>query len=105
MQVVFAISWFALPSEFTHIFSAEPDRIVKNWYMFFTSNRYRPVQVICRSFSSFVSCRVPCCFHWHCIMQIPCIASVIRLAPGGAAVFHLGSAALDSIKLTPNAPV
>ncbi len=124
MQVVFAISWFALPSEFTHIFSAEPDRIVKNWYMFFcvavglwggliigivteyfTSNRYRPVQVICRSFSSFVSCRVLCCFHWHCIMQIPCIASVIRLAPGGAAVFHLGSAALDSIKLTPNAPV
>ena len=58
------ISWYALPSEFTHIFSAEPDRIVKNWYMFFcvavglwggliigiateyfTSNRYRPVQV------------------------------------------------------------
>lgn len=69
MQVVFAISWFALPSEFTHIFSAEPDRIVKNWYMFFcvavglwggliigiateyfTSNRYRPVQVSYRSF-------------------------------------------------------
>ena len=63
-QVVFVISWFALPTEFTGIFSAEPDRIVKNWYMFFcvavglwggliigiateyfTSNRYRPVQV------------------------------------------------------------
>ena len=64
LQVVFVISWYALPSEFTGIFSAEPDRIVKNWYMFFcvavglwggliigiateyfTSNRYRPVQV------------------------------------------------------------
>ena len=63
-QVVFVISWYALPTEFTGIFSAEPDRIVKNWYMFFcvavglwggliigiateyfTSNRYRPVQV------------------------------------------------------------
>ena len=72
MQVVFVISWFALPSEFTHIFSAEPDRIVKNWYMFFcvavglwggliigivteyfTSNRYRPVQVSCCSLFSF----------------------------------------------------
>ena len=64
LQVVFVISWYALPTEFTGIFSAEPDRIVKNWYMFFcvavglwggliigiateyfTSNRYRPVQV------------------------------------------------------------
>lgn len=73
-QVVFAISWFALPAEFTGIFSAEPDRIVKNWYMFFcvavglwggliigivteyfTSNRYRPVQV-----------RTPCMLiAWH----------------------------------------
>ena len=65
MQVVFAISWFALPSEFTLIFAGERDRIVKNCDMFFsvavglwggliigivteyfTSNRYRPVQVI-----------------------------------------------------------
>ena len=80
VQVVFAISWFALPSEFTHIFSAEPDRIVKNWYMFFcvavglwggliigiateyfTSNRYRPVQVP-RSFSR--SRSLLCCAVW-----------------------------------------
>ena len=64
MQVVFLISWAALPAEFTGIFTDEPDRVVKNWYMFFcvgvglwggliigivteyfTSNRYRPVQV------------------------------------------------------------
>ncbi|CAK0782826.1 Pyrophosphate-energized vacuolar membrane proton pump 1 [Coccomyxa viridis] len=66
--VVFVISWYALPTEFTGIFSAEPDRIVKNWYMFFcvavglwggliigiateyfTSNRYRPVQDVADS--------------------------------------------------------
>lgn len=64
LQVVFAISYYALPPEFTGIFTDEPDRIVKNWYMFFcvavglwggliigiateyfTSNRYQPVQV------------------------------------------------------------
>ena len=63
-QVVFLISWAALPAEFTGIFTDDPDRVVKNWYMFFcvgvglwggliigivteyfTSNRYRPVQV------------------------------------------------------------
>ncbi|KAK9903954.1 hypothetical protein WJX75_001227 [Coccomyxa subellipsoidea] len=61
--VVFGISYYALPPEFTGIFTDEPDRIVKNWYMFFcvavglwggliigiateyfTSNRYQPVQ-------------------------------------------------------------
>ena len=35
MQVVFVISWFGLPSEFSGIFSDQPDRIVKNWYLFF----------------------------------------------------------------------
>ncbi len=88
MQVVFAISWFALPSEFTHIFSAEPDRIVKNWYMFFcvavglwggliigivteyfTSNRYRPVQVSCCTFPPSESCTLPCLFPCHCFLQ------------------------------------
>jgi inorganic pyrophosphatase len=63
-QVVFLISYVALPKEFTGIFTDEPDRVVKNWYMFFcvavglwggliigiateyfTSNRYQPVQV------------------------------------------------------------
>ena len=62
-QAVFAISYFALPAEFTGIFTDEPERVVKNWYMFFcvavglwgglvigivteyfTSNRYQPVQ-------------------------------------------------------------
>lgn len=65
LQVVFGISYYALPPEFTGIFTDEPDRIVKNWYMFFcvavglwggliigiateyfTSNRYQPVQVL-----------------------------------------------------------
>lgn len=65
LQVVFVISWFGLPSHFTGIFTAEPERVVKNWYLFFcvavglwggliiglateyyTSNRYRPVQVL-----------------------------------------------------------
>ena len=58
------ISYVALPAEFTGIFTDEPERVVKNWYMFFcvavglwgglvigivteyfTSNRYQPVQV------------------------------------------------------------
>ncbi len=61
--MVFVISYLALPPTFTGIFTDEPERIVKNWYMFFcvgvglwggliigivteyfTSNRYRPVQ-------------------------------------------------------------
>ena len=69
-QVVFAISYYALPPEFTGIFSDEPERAVKNWYMFFcvavglwggliigiateyfTSNRYQPVQVLNPSLS------------------------------------------------------
>ena len=62
-QAVFAVSYYALPPEFTGIFE-DPDRVVKNWHMFFcvacglwggliigiateyfTSNRYQPVQV------------------------------------------------------------
>ena len=62
-QVVFAISYFALPPEFTGIFE-DSERVVKNWHLFFcvacglwggliigiateyfTSNRYQPVQV------------------------------------------------------------
>ncbi|KAL4855826.1 Pyrophosphate-energized vacuolar membrane proton pump [Chlorella vulgaris] len=61
--VVYVISVCALPAEFTGIFSEEPERVVKNWHMFFcvaaglwgglviglvteyyTSNRYTPVQ-------------------------------------------------------------
>ena len=57
------MSYYALPPEFTGIFE-DPDRVVKNWHMFFcvacglwggliigiateyfTSNRYQPVQV------------------------------------------------------------
>ena len=64
VQAVFVISWFGLPKEFTGIFSEDPLRVVKNWYLFicvavglwggliiglateyFTSNRYQPVQV------------------------------------------------------------
>ena len=64
-QVVFAISYFALPPEFTGIFE-DSERVVKNWHLFFcvacglwggliigiateyfTSNRYQPVQVGC----------------------------------------------------------
>jgi len=60
--VVFAVSYYALPPEFTGIFE-DADRVVKNWHLFFcvacglwgglvigiateyfTSNRYRPVQ-------------------------------------------------------------
>ena len=62
-QVVFAISYFALPPEFTGIFE-DSERVVKNWHLFFcvacglwggliigiateyfTSNRYQPVRV------------------------------------------------------------
>ena len=62
-QVVFAVSYFALPPEFTGIFE-DAERVVKNWHLFFcvacglwggliigiateyfTSNRYQPVQV------------------------------------------------------------
>jgi inorganic pyrophosphatase len=61
--VTYIISICALPAEFTGIFSEEPDRVVKNWHMFFcvaaglwgglviglateyfTSNRFTPVQ-------------------------------------------------------------
>ena len=61
------ISYVALPAEFTGIFTDEPERVVKNWYMFFcvavglwgglvigivteyfTSNRYQPVQARAR---------------------------------------------------------
>jgi Na+/H+-translocating membrane pyrophosphatase len=64
--VVYVLSVCALPSEFTGIFSEEPERVVKNWHMFFcvasglwgglvigltteyyTSNRFTPVQVGC----------------------------------------------------------
>lgn len=64
MQAVFAVSMFALPSEFSGIFTEDPARLVKNWHMFFcvavglwggliiglvteyyTSNRYQPVRV------------------------------------------------------------
>ncbi|KAK9845522.1 hypothetical protein WJX81_008507 [Elliptochloris bilobata] len=60
--VVFAVSYFALPPEFTGIFE-DPERVVKNWHLFFcvacglwggliigiateyfTSNRYQPVR-------------------------------------------------------------
>lgn len=68
-QAVFVISWYGLPAEFTGIFTAEPLRVVKNWYLFFcvavglwgglaiglateyfTSNRFQPVQVRCHAF-------------------------------------------------------
>lgn len=61
---MFLVSWYGLPAEFKGIFTADPDRVVKNWYMFicvavglwggliigvvterFTSNAYAPVQV------------------------------------------------------------
>ena len=64
VQVVYVLSVCCLPSEFIGIFSEEPERVVKNWHMFFcvaaglwggliiglvteyyTSNRYAPVQV------------------------------------------------------------
>ena len=60
---MFAISYFALPPEFTGIFE-DSERVVRNWHLFFcvacglwggliigiateyfTSNRYQPVQV------------------------------------------------------------
>ena len=66
-QAVFVISYVALPAEFAGIFTDEPERVVKNWYMFFcvavglwgglvigivteyfTSNRYQPVQARAR---------------------------------------------------------
>ena len=62
--MVYVISVCCLPAEFMGIFSEEPERVVKNWHMFFcvasglwgglviglvteyyTSNRYAPVQV------------------------------------------------------------
>ena len=30
-QVVFLLSWFALPHEFTGIFTSDPLKVVKNW--------------------------------------------------------------------------
>ena len=64
VQAVLAVSLCALPKEFSGIFTEDPDRLVKNWHMFFcvavglwggliiglvteyyTSNRYQPVQV------------------------------------------------------------
>ena len=61
---MYVLSVCALPAEFTGIFSEEPERVVKNWHMFFcvavglwggliiglvteyyTSNAYAPVQV------------------------------------------------------------
>lgn len=61
--MVYALSVWALPSEFTGIFVNDPTRVVKNWHLFFcvasglwgglvigltteyyTSNRYAPVQ-------------------------------------------------------------
>ncbi len=63
-QVVFAVSYYALPHEFTGIFGNDPERVVKNWHLFiavaaglwgglligisteyYTSNRYQPVKV------------------------------------------------------------
>lgn len=84
LQAVFIVAYFGLPAEFTGIFNADPDRVVKNWHLFicvavglwgglviglvteyFTSNRYRPVQVsplflsvICE----LVEVRLPCSF-------------------------------------------
>ena len=65
LQVVYFVTMYSLPSTFVGIFSGEPERIVKNWYLFvcvasglwggliiglvteyFTSNRYAPVQVL-----------------------------------------------------------
>lgn len=64
LQAVFLISYYGLPSEFKGIFNNDPEKIVKNWYMFicvavglwggliigvvterYTSNAYSPVQV------------------------------------------------------------
>ena len=64
VQAVLLVSLFALPKEFSGIFTEDTDRLVKNWHMFFcvacglwggliiglvteyyTSNRYQPVQV------------------------------------------------------------
>lgn len=64
MQVTLLISLYALPHEFTGIFTNDPLRAVKNWHMFiavaaglwgglaigivteyYTSNAYQPVKV------------------------------------------------------------
>ncbi len=98
-QVVFAISYYALPPEFTGIFTDEPDRIVKNWYMFFcvavglwggliigiateyfTSNRYQPVQVStpCTLVYCWVSCPLSPRFlfsHWNSLQS--CISFLL----------------------------
>lgn len=77
-QAVFVISWFGLPKEFTGIFSSDPLRVVKNWYLFicvavglwggliigiateyFTSNRYQPVQV-CPIWQALINSLVSC---------------------------------------------
>jgi hypothetical protein len=65
VQAVFIIAYYGLPAEFTGIFTSEPERVVRNWHLFicvavglwgglviglvteyFTSNRYKPVQVL-----------------------------------------------------------
>lgn len=65
VQVVFLISYFALPAEFDGIFHSDPTRISKNWHLavavtaglwggliigvsteYYTSNRYQPTKVI-----------------------------------------------------------
>ena len=64
LQAVLAVSLFALPKEFSGIFTEEKDRVVKNWHLFFcvatglwgglviglvteyyTSNAFQPVKV------------------------------------------------------------
>jgi H+-translocating diphosphatase len=63
-QVVFLVSYYALPHEFSGIFTADPTRISKNWHLavaviaglwgglvigvcteYYTSNRYQPTKV------------------------------------------------------------
>lgn len=71
---MFAVSYYALPHEFTGIFGNDPERVVKNWHLFiavaaglwgglligisteyYTSNRYQPVKV--RSVKLLDACR------------------------------------------------
>ena len=65
VQAVLAVSLFALPKEFSGIFTEDKERVVKNWHLFFcvctglwggliiglvteyyTSNAFQPVQVL-----------------------------------------------------------
>ena len=76
---MFAISYFALPPEFTGIFE-DSERVVKNWHLFFcvacglwggliigiateyfTSNRYQPVQVLLGTLRNATSPSRCCC--------------------------------------------